>query len=325
MFDRILTATDIVSTTDAPVLTAARLAKRFGGRLRLLHVMAPRTATERQSGAKSTNGSDVAVPASGEAGVRRQLDALYRPLLTGIDAAMKIAVGHPWREILREAGAFEADLIVMGPHSSQAEANGTPRVAGRVGSTVEQVVTRETCPVMVVNRAAEMETLDFRRVLVAVDFSRSCECAVAFAVRLAARCGSRLICFHMLPVPPVPKYSAADYAADKHDAGRRIAAVHGPALAAVDHQLLFRGGALPHLEILNAAMDQAVDLIVMGSHTKEHEGKWYPGSAVERVAYRSPCPVMVITDPDALLPWGSVADDPGGAPHDRHIHLFTRH
>ena len=44
-----------------------------------------------------------------------------------------------------------------------------------------------------------------------------------------------------------------------------------------------------------------VDLIVMGSHTKEKSGKWYVGSAVEQVSLRSICPVIVVTDPKALL------------------------
>jgi nucleotide-binding universal stress UspA family protein len=45
-----------------------------------------------------------------------------------------------------------------------------------------------------------------------------------------------------------------------------------------------------------------VDIIAMGSHTKKKEdGKWYPGSAVEGVASRAPCPVVVVTDPQALL------------------------
>jgi nucleotide-binding universal stress UspA family protein len=41
-------------------------------------------------------------------------------------------------------------------------------------------------------------------------------------------------------------------------------------------------------------------LIVMGSRIKEKGGKWYVGSAVERVSHRSNCPVVVVADPKAL-------------------------
>ena len=61
------------------------------------------------------------------------------------------------------------------------------------------------------------------------------------------------------------------------------------------------GGAIPYLEIMRAAEKENVDRIIMGSHTKEKKGKWYVGSAVERVSYRSYCPVIVVTDPKALL------------------------
>jgi nucleotide-binding universal stress UspA family protein len=48
-------------------------------------------------------------------------------------------------------------------------------------------------------------------------------------------------------------------------------------------------------------VEKDADLIVMGSHTKEKGGKWYFSSAVERVSYRSICPVVVVTDPKVLL------------------------
>ena len=60
------------------------------------------------------------------------------------------------------------------------------------------------------------------------------------------------------------------------------------------------GGVHPHLEILKYAARKEADTIVMGSHTKDKDGKWYVGSAVERVSYRATCPVIVITDPEVL-------------------------
>ena len=61
------------------------------------------------------------------------------------------------------------------------------------------------------------------------------------------------------------------------------------------------GGALLHLEILKCAGKKDADFIVMKSHTKEKGGKWYVGNAVERVSYRSICPVVVVPDPKVLL------------------------
>jgi len=49
----------------------------------------------------------------------------------------------------------------------------------------------------------------------------------------------------------------------------------------------------------------------------------YPGSAVERVAHRAGCPVMVATDPGVLAHWdGTIADDDPDN-QNRLIHVFT--
>jgi nucleotide-binding universal stress UspA family protein len=252
----------------------------------------------------------------------RALQQTYQDDLADIAHEVGIGTGFPWEEILRWAKAVDSDLIVLGPHSTRAQEMGVVRGSGRIGSTAENVITRETSPVMVVNRPAEPERLRFRRVLVAVDFSRSCECAVCFAARLAARCHSRLIVFHMLPVPPFPKYSRADLIADEKQARRRLESFYEAYLDGLDHGYLIRAGAMPHLEILDSAGKEDVDLIIMGSHTKETTGKWYPGSAVERVGYRAACPLVVVTDPEVLTHWQGTLTDAHREEKDRRIHVF---
>jgi len=127
----------------------------------------------------------------------------------------------------------------------------------------------------------------------------------------------------MLPVPPVPKYTRIDYRADVAHAKNRLASFYESYLDGTDHQYLIRAGALPHLEILTGAGENKVDLIIMGSHTKEKPGKWYPGSAVERVAYRAACPMMVVTDPRALTHWDLAVTADDGEGKDRLIRVFS--
>ncbi|MGA6925424.1 MAG: universal stress protein, partial [Desulfosarcina sp.] len=154
--------------------------------------------------------------------------------------------------------------------------------------------------------------------------SRSCECAIRFASRLARSLHSRLSIFHMLPVPPVPKYTRSDYTADATRARKRLESFYEGYLKDSDHDYLLRPGAVPALEIRHAAIDRHADLIVMGSHTKDASGKWYPGSAVERVSHMADCPVIVITDPGVLMHWNGVAAGDDGQNKDRSIHLFTK-
>jgi nucleotide-binding universal stress UspA family protein len=107
----------------------------------------------------------------------------------------------------------------------------------------------------------------------------------------------------MIPVPPLPKYSKTDYEADRGAATQRLHKFCRGFLENTDYEYCVRGGALPHLEILKYAEKKDTDLIVMGSHTKEKAGKWYAGSVVERVGFRSKSPVVVVTDPEVLFTW----------------------
>jgi nucleotide-binding universal stress UspA family protein len=323
MFKRIVVATDRVTARDAPVVSAARMARRHGARLYLLHVMESASEANRRLIRHFESGEEMTADPDYARCLGRALQRTYQEDLADIAHEVGIGTGFPWEEILRWAKAVDSDLIVLGPHSTRAQEMGVVRVSGRIGSTVENVVTRETSPVMVVNRPAEPERLLFRRVLVAVDFSRSCECAVCFAARLAACCHSSLTVFHMIPVPPFPKYSRADLAADEMHARRRLESFYGPYLEGSDHRYLTRPGAMPHLEILASAGKEDVDLIIMGSHTKETAGKWYPGSAVERVGHGAACPLTVVTDPEVLTHWEGVLRDVCREEKDRRIHVFS--
>ncbi len=323
MVNRILAATDILTTGDAAVITAARMARQQGARLFLLHVMESASTENRRLIRHFETGVERVADADYEHSVRHALETAHRDALSAIPHEVRVTAGYPWEEILRWANAIDTDLIVLGPHSTRAAEKGVVRVAGRVGSTVENVVTRETCPVMVVNRPADKDQLLFRQVLVAVDFSRSCECAVCFAAKLATHYRSRLLALHMIPVPPAPKYTRADFTADAVHAKKRLESFYEAYLDGIDHHFLIRAGAMPHLEILACALEKNADLIIMGSHTKETSGKWYPGSAVERVAYRADCPVMVVTDPGALTRWDLTITPDDGEGKDRLIRVFS--
>ena len=146
-----------------------------------------------------------------------------------------------------------------------------------------------------------VEKLKFKKLVVVTDFSESCKSALFFAIKLAQAYDSIIFIFHMAPVPPCPQYSQADYDKDINRLKTKLEEFSKIIPPEIEHEINIWGGALPHLEIIKCAVKKDADLIVMGSHTKVKEGKWYVGSAVERVSYRSNCPVVVITDPKVLL------------------------
>jgi len=304
MFTNILAAIDGVTVCDAPVLTAARIAQQNNAKLHIIHVLESASADNRHLVKHFKTGEEISTGAAYEEAVMEEIKKVYVEVLKSYgNYEIRVTSGFPWEEILRWARQISADLIVLGPHSTKAEEKGVVRVVGKIGSTVEGVIMRENCPVMIVNPSIQKEGLTFKRILVGIDFSRSCECALCFAVKLGQEYGSKFFPFHMIPVPPLPKYSKADYEADKDAGKKRLKEFCHEFLQGTDHEYSVRGGALPHLEILKYAEQKDAHLIAMGSHTKEKAGKWYAGSVVERVGFRSKCAVVVVTDPEVLLPW----------------------
>ncbi len=303
MFKNILSATDVPGIADAPVLTALEIAQHAGGNLFVLHVLESAAPTDRHRVKHFRTGEEIATSVEYEQEVSAALQQTYADRLkTCRNYKIKVTTGYPFEEILTWAQEIPADLIVVGPHSSRAAEKGVLRVKGKVGSTAEGVIMNERCPAMIVNQNVLHRKLQFKKLLAAVDFSAACSGALRFAIKMSRGYGSRIFVYHMLPVPPSSQYTQAMYAADLDAARNKLKALcQGlPPGIEVEHNLW--GGVLPHLEILKYAAQKDVDAIVMGSHTKEKNGKWYVGSAVERVSYRATCPVIVITDPEVFGP-----------------------
>jgi len=130
----------------------------------------------------------------------------------------------------------------------------------------------------------------------------------------------------MLPIPPYPKYTRKDYEEDVNNSKKRLGEFCRWIPGGIDCEYSLGGGALPHLEIIKYADKKDVDLIVMGSHTKEKAGKWYSGSVVERVSFRSNCAVLVVTDPEVLLPWEDSLTTKirANSEIDRSLHVFSK-
>ena len=327
MFTSILAATERVTGRDPVVISAARLAGALEVPWSIIHVLESASLQNRQRVLHYRTGEEQDATAGYHAEVRRQLRHAYRDLLAWAPPCeITAATGFPWEEIGRQASLLKADLIVMGPHTGIRDKGDALKVLGRIGSTTEGVIAHERCPVMIINQHPCRPKPGFKRILVGLDFSVSCECALLFATALARFYRAHIDIFHMLPVPPFPKYARDAYDADRAGTRMRMASFCQHYLGNLPHRYHLWGGALPFRELFKCADKCQSDVIVLGSHTKEAHGKWYAGSTVEKVSFQAICPVFVLTDARALQPWlkKRVLADSLGSPGDHTIHVFGK-
>jgi nucleotide-binding universal stress UspA family protein len=308
MFKNILAATDKITLQDQLVSIAAQIAEKNNAKMHIIHALDVERSKKLDDSRHHSSAKKAPTRTSyEEVSAQNQMIEIYADgLWDKGDYEIKVVTGFPWPEIVSYAGEIEADLVIIGPHSIKAPEKGGVMAKAKIGTTAESVIKRVHCPVMVVNNKNTIARFSFQRILVCIDFSKSCECALAFAAKLSKTYGAKLSVFHMVPIPPHPEYSQDNYQADVEASDRKLASLCERFAEDADYDYFVSGGAHPHLEILKRADKQAADVILMGSHTKSKHGQWYPGSAVEKVSSQSRCPVIVFSDPASLRPWDEV-------------------
>mgnify|MGYP006289713913 FL=1 len=293
MFQNILAATETPLYCDECVRSALRIAEKEEARVFILHVLESDNVMYRnyvrhfKTGEKIVADDDYIRAVEGE--IDAQCSAVSR---MPSNCHVKVKPGVPWEEILKFVKRQNIDLVLMNARARKSKKE-------RFGSTLGGVIRRERCPICLVNQFPSTEQLKFKKVMVGLDFSPSCQHALRFAATLADAYGATL---HLLHVIQNQTESTTDPSPrDRMEAlSRTIAETIPKELALVE-------GAKPHLEILSTARDLDIDLLVMGSHTKRTGTEWYIGSVVEQVSTRSACPVVVITDPKAVKRWSEAS------------------
>ena len=149
--------------------------------------------------------------------------------------------------------------------------------------------------------AAEHAAITIRKILVPTDFSPASKKAFSYALRFAGEPSSKIVLLHVLE-PETPLTLA----------GRTGTAFYEEELAAVEKDLralahsagaagiagtrsIVRTGVATH-EIVEAAKELDVDLIVIATHGFTGWKHFAIGSTAERVARAAPCPVLVVRE-----------------------------
>jgi len=149
LFSNIVFGTDFSKAADSAFLWALKLARHVGAKLHIFHAV----DIHRGNGIHLPDQREI--EARIEA-AREQIETRYVSLLDGFEEyTIEIWEGTPYVEILKFAREKQADLIVMAHHTREVD----PELA-LLGSTVEQVVLRASCPVASVNHPDKTAPLE---------------------------------------------------------------------------------------------------------------------------------------------------------------------
>lgn len=297
MFTQILFATSASEASDHAARVAFDLARRYDARLCLFHVLGVPTRGFSQVVLDVKTGEKVELDEDYIAWVEEEIRTYYARQLANVrNCAIKVAVGFPHREILREARQAEPDLIVMGGHTGEEGKSVYPRNV--VGSTLQRVAKAAHCPLLVVNRPAASFWGGMSRIVFGTDFSKASEAAFQFACKLVRAIGGELHIFHALDISQMHLgrlLTQDEIEARIREALRMIRGKYVARLEGIEDYAFDVWEGVPYVEVVKYARENHADLIVMAHHsTKTDTEDTRLGSNIEQVMLRAGCPVISI-------------------------------
>jgi len=217
----------------------------------------------------------------------KQLEAAHK-----VD--IRVAVGFPHREILREARSWAPDLVIMGGSTSEEAVSVYKKSI--VGSTLQRVAKSARCPLLVVNRPAASFWGGMSSVVFGTDFSKASDAAFRFAHSLAKTLDCELNLFHALDITSIQmgRVMTQDEIESKiRESLRRIRGRYP--VEGIENYAMDVWEGIPYVEIVKYAREKHADLIVMAHHTRKMDPEdTRLGSNIEQVIVRAGCPVISI-------------------------------
>ncbi len=181
----------------------------------------------------------------------------------------------PFAVIVAEADQIQPGLIILGRYGR------TALVRLAMGSVTARVIGLSPFNVLLVPQSA---ALSFKRLLIASDGSGYSDAALAEAIAMASRADSELL--------------GVAVAREEGEILEAQEILHRMLTAANQAGVSFQGfspqGLAADDGIIQTALANHVDLIIMGSHGRTGFKKLLMGSVAERVIGQTPCPVLVV-------------------------------
>ncbi|NOZ24830.1 MAG: universal stress protein [Nitrospirae bacterium] len=143
--------------------------------------------------------------------------------------------------------------------------------------------------------------MEIKRILFPTDFMEGTVQAVPYAVDLAKKYGARLFIIHVIHEVTratglyVPHITIDElYKTMEAEAEKEITRVYLEELRGFDDVEYRVLKGIPYEEIIGFARDNAMDMIVMGTHGRKGLDRLFFGSTAEKVVKGAPCPVLTV-------------------------------
>jgi len=292
----VMCPTDFSESAASAFAESVRLARWFGARITVLHVIPPALLTAVDMGYLPKS-IDI-----GDAARKTQLDELRR----FVDATDHLGVrvesmcreGDPCTEIREATRRTGADLLVMGTHGRA----GLEKLV--LGSVTEAILTHPPVPVLTLRGPLPARKGLFEKVLCAADGSKWSAATIAFAIELAEEGAEHLTVLSVVEdLPETRAWARGHFAVQEVDAFRDD--LERTALAGLQ-QLIpdearvscrieehIRFGKADR-EILSVAAEEHANLIVLGNRGRGAVDRILFGSTARRVVRGATCPVVVV-------------------------------
>ncbi|KRW61638.1 universal stress protein [Pseudomonas sp. TTU2014-080ASC] len=263
MTSHILIAHDLRDTADIALCRAVQLARQFGARLSVLHVLKPNASQQEQEQAQ------------------RALDkslTLYAP-----KSELLIRSGKPSDVVLQQVIETGCDLLVLGSHNQRHDLF--------PGTSLDRIARNCRVPLLLVTRN---DFRPYQRGLAAIDFSLCACSALGHGYRLLPETAT-LHAVHVFdPGKGTPKQVEAQLATQQAlidqllEDEKQYLPEKGPTLS---HSIV-QGGILRSLQ--DHLKEHSNDLLILGSHGRSALSQALLGSLAQHFLHKAPCDVLVV-------------------------------
>lgn len=175
-----------------------------------------------------------------------------------------------------------------------------PCQAGEQIGAQNKLMTTATLEIKGESIHSPSHRLHLKKILVPLDFSPPSQQALRYGIRLATEFRAELIVIHIIrgiasrfpDAPDLPAVSPEE----QQDAEEQLSnIVSSAAIEGVNSRYAFRTGLASH-QIVEAAKELNVDLIVIATHGYTGWKHFCIGSTAESVVRTAPCPVFVVRE-----------------------------